>query len=58
MSDSTAQVSNRERVFIVDDYVIVDNVVLASIPSTMRPSSSSVIIAIQKTPEMPKASQS
>lgn len=51
MYNSTAQVSPQQFVFVLDDQMIVDDVVLVSIPSGMRPGANSIILAIQGVPE-------
>lgn len=43
---TAAQVSDREYVFVVDDHFVIDDVILVSMPSTMVPGPSSIVLAI------------
>ena len=51
MYSSTAQGLAQDYVYVVDDHIIVEDVVLVSIPSTMRPGANSVVLAIERAPE-------
>jgi hypothetical protein len=49
---STAQVNVQEYMLTTENYIIIDDTMLVSIPSIMKPPTKAIVIVLEKPPEI------